>query len=182
MPHSDNSFNQIIGKLIAQKKYQKYLDIGAGAGKYVDIIRERIPFAFIEGIEGDKHFIKYFKLHQKYDKLYHTMVEHFFDQKPNYTTDMVIIGDLIEHLKKSDGIDLLHYLVYRCKCIVVVFPTKYVQYDLKGHSLQAHRSVWDRSDFKQFEHTFKSKGLISMVTIKGYLDDEAAIIIGDELG
>ena len=55
-------------------------------------------------------------------------INNFIDDNPDYVTDVVIIGDCIEHLRKSIGLDLINYFVYRCKYIIIIFPSKYIQY------------------------------------------------------
>ncbi|NCP67928.1 class I SAM-dependent methyltransferase [Candidatus Peregrinibacteria bacterium] len=176
MPFSDPdiTFDAQLEKIIRFNNYAKYLDIGAGAGKYGLLIRNVFPEAFIEGIEADSEYIKQFSLQNIYNQIYNARVEYFFDDKPDYITEMVIIGDCLEHLKKSDGIDLINYLVYRCKCIAIIFPSKYVQYSWKGHFLEAHRSVWTKSDFIHFNYKYKKKKFMNLVIIQGYLADAQA--------
>jgi hypothetical protein len=43
------------------------------------------------------------------------------------TYDAVILGDCIEHMRKSVGLDLLNFLVYRSSIIVVKFPVQMIQ-------------------------------------------------------
>lgn len=87
----------------------------------------------------------------------------------------MFIGDCIEHMRKSDGIDLINYLVYRSKEIIMLFPNKYIQYDWMGHTSEAHRSVWSETDFDGFEYTYETKDYMNLVRIKGYIDDPCAI-------
>lgn len=175
MPYSDSSFDQQIKEFIKEKKFLKYLDIGSGAGKYGRIIKETIDNSFVEGIEMESEYVKKFKLKDFYDKIYVNKVETFFDNKFDYQTDLVIIGDCIEHLKKSDGIDLIHFLIYRCRWLIIVFPTKVIQYSWEGHSSEAHRSVWSKDDFKGFDYKFYRKKFMNLISLKGYLEDKNAI-------
>lgn len=171
MPYSSGKFDKEISEYIKKRQYKKYLDIGAGAGKYGKIIRNIIQGAYIEAIEGEKSYIDRFNLNSIYDKVYPDLVENFFDKYPKYTTDMAIIGDCIEHLKKSDGINLINELAYRTKEFIVVFPSRWVQWDIDGVLLEIHRSVWSEKDFYNFDYIFKSKKdpEINMVIVKGYL-------------
>ena len=169
MPYSDPTFDIEIGKFIKRNKFNNYLDVGVGSGKYSGIIRKNISNAKIIGVEVDTSYIKKFDLNEKYSKIHNQSIEEFIEENPDFFVEIAIIGDCIEHLKKSDGIDLLHYLVYRVKYIVIVFPTQYIQYSWNGHSKEAHRSIWDKSDFVQFKHKFKKKGIMNLVIIKGFL-------------
>lgn len=175
MPYSSILFDQQVRRFIEQKKFSKYLDIGSGAGKYGQIIREVIENPYIETIEPEKKYIKEFKLIKLYDKIYNTGVEHFFDSRPDYTTNVVIIGDCIEHLKKSDGIDLINFLVYRCNYLIIIFPSKVIQYSWQGHSMEAHRSIWTRNDFEDFDYQYFRKEFMNLVIVKGLLEDKHAI-------
>jgi len=65
--------------------------------------------------------------------------------------DVVVLGDVIEHLEKSDGINLLVQLRRKARAIVIVTPLGYAPYDgggetdcwgLQGQHWQKHRSGW----------------------------------------
>lgn len=173
MPYSDPdvNFDSRIKDIIKRCNYKSFLDIGAGSGKYGLLIRQTVDDAHIICIEAEYKYIVEFDLHAIYDAVHQAQVESFFDDKPDLSVELVIIGDCIEHLKKSDGVDLLHYLVYRTKTIIVVFPSKYVQYSWRGNPLEAHRSVWDETDFQQFSYEFEKKEFMNLAIVKGYLDD-----------
>ena len=176
MPYSEDFFDEDIQNLILKWGYKSFLDIGAGAGKYGKMIREMIPNANITGIEIDSEYINKFDLDGKYDRLLNTNIITFIRDNPGFVTDVVIIGDLIEHLPKSEGIDLINYLVYRTAKIIVVYPRKYIQYDIDNKSHEVHRSVWSANDFINFEFEIKERNFISMIVVNGYLIDKEAII------
>lgn len=186
MPYSDSSFDKKVEKFIANYKFRKYLDIGPGAGKYGKIIRKIHPKAEIEAIEVDKSYIKQFHLKDLYDKVHHSAVEKYFKDKYTYTTELAIIGDCIEHLKKSEGIDLLNFLVYRTNYIIVVFPAKYIQFPLEGHERETHISIWTKHDFVSFDQKFFTKKtnfpdgksiVMNLVIIKGFLENKKIIFV-----
>ncbi|MBC2745901.1 MAG: hypothetical protein HF975_02635 [ANME-2 cluster archaeon] len=179
MPYSDPTYDSEIENFIKKNNFVNYLDIGAGSGKYAEIIRRHIQDANIVGVEADISYIKEFNLNKNYTKIYNQFIEEFIDENPDFLTDVAIIGDCIEHLKKSDGLDLLHYLVYRTRYILVIFPTQYIQYSWNGHSSEAHRSVWDKHDFIQFKYVFKKKGIMNLVTIKGFLGDSGTTYVAE---
>lgn len=177
MPYSDATFDAEAEQFLRDHPAQRYLDIGAGAGKYGQMIRRVAPASHIEAIESEGSYITRFNLKTIYDQIYRAKAESFFDRRPGYTTDIAIIGDTIEHLKKSDGIDLVNQLVYRTRWILVIFPTKVIQYDWEGHASEAHRSVWIPKDFEAFEFRHKRRGYMNVVTIRGYLDDPKAVVV-----
>lgn len=156
MPTSYPAFHTEIAAWIAAHPAGRYLDIGAGDGKYGQWVRKSVPGAHIEAIEVDPEWIDFYQLRTIYDIVWEVDAATWFDDQPDYTTDIVFIGDTIEHLKKSAGVDLIHYLIYRCRWMLLTFPDRYVQYAWYGHKHEAHRSAWDESDFALFEHEYKS--------------------------
>lgn len=164
----------MITRFLQEHPCKRYLDIGAGAGKYGHMIRNLFSHAHIEAVEIEKDYVDRFQLKTLYQNVYQEDIVSFIQKYPDYETDIVIIGDCIEHLKKSDGIDVIHFFVYRCQYMIVVFPTAYVQYSSDGYSSEAHRSVWDEHDFVQFEHTYHREGFMNAVFVRGYRNNSQA--------
>jgi hypothetical protein len=146
------------------------LDVGAGAGKYGKFIKELVPSATVEAIEIEKDYIEKYCLKEIYDKVFCIDAVNYIRRYVDRSHDICIIGDSIEHLNKSDGINLIEFLIYRSKFIIIIFPTKYLQYSWKGYKSEAHRSIWSRKDFGSYEHTYVSKKNMNMVVITGYLN------------
>lgn len=179
MPYSDPRFDKDVEKFIKQYKFKNYLDIGSGAGKYGAMIRKICPNANIIGIEADKSYIKYFKLKEIYNTVHNDYVESFIQKNPDFQTDLVIIGDCIEHLNKSAGLDLINFLIYRTKYILIIYPTQCIQYSWQGHKTEAHRSVWSNRDFADFKHRSFKKGFMNLAIIHGYIGDPKTIVVDD---
>lgn len=179
MPYSDSSFDKTVEKFLKLHKFDNYFDIGSGAGKYGSMIRKINPEANIIGIEADKSYINHFKLKNIYNKIYHEYIEHFVEKNPDFQTDLVIIGDCIEHLNKSVGIDLINYLIYRTKYILIVYPTQCIQYSWQGHKTEAHRSVWGNKDFIGFKSKSHKKSFMNLVIISGFIGDPKTIVVED---
>lgn len=169
MPFSHPTFDDRVRHLVDSREDRSFLDIGCGAGKFGQMVRAfKGVRAHLAGYEIDPQHAAKYKLDALYDDLRVADAMTMVDERPGYAADFVFIGDCIEHLRKSDGVDLLHYLVYRAKLIVVIFPSRHIQYDWKGHLWEAHRSVWDESDFKQFDHIYSRSGIMNFVQITGY--------------
>lgn len=127
---------------------QTVIDIGPGAGKYGRMVRDAHPDAHITGLEIDADYPDRFKLSRIYDQV---LVQRGSEimRWPNVggaVWDLVIAGDVLEHMPKSEGLDLLHFLVYRAHYLWLVWPMRYIQGDLDGHVSEAHVSVWTESD------------------------------------
>jgi hypothetical protein len=71
-------------------------------------------------------------------------------------------------MRKSAGIDLLNFLIYRAGYICVIYPDRYVQDDWEGHAAEAHISTWSLADFNDWNvlHHFWSG--MHMFLLKGY--------------
>ena len=171
MPYSFPTFDARITKWLRSQKRKNYLDIGVGSGKYGQIIRGLYPKADIVGIESEKEYSERFGLNKIYSSIYVGKAEYFFDQNPNFVTEIAIIGDCLEHVKKSDGVDLVHDLVHRSHYIVIVWPSKYVQLVWEGHASEVHRSVWTKKDFADFDHEYWEKDGTNLVIMKGLWED-----------
>lgn len=171
MPFSTDAFDQYIAKLIEFLQPARVLDIGPGAGKYVDMLR---PLAaqhnfetHITGVEIDEVYVEKFHLRTRYDELIvGDAIELILQPKVRY--DFVIIGDCIEHIRKSVAIDLLNFLVYRSGYICIVYPEALVQDDWHGHAAEAHISTWCKEDFRGWDTLHRVWNDMNLFLIKGY--------------
>jgi hypothetical protein len=77
------------------------------------------------------------------------------------------MGDVIEHMRKSAGIDLIHYFAYRAKHQVIVYPKRRRQFSVDGIREEAHNSIWDEHGFEDFDYTYESDGAMDLVILKG---------------
>ena len=171
MPYSNSVLDDRILQILKQIQPSIVYDIGAGAGKYGQMVKENLPDTHSVAIEIDSDYIKRFKLPTIYDDVLEMSANDLVSER-FYDTDFdtVIIGDCIEHLKKSDGIDLLNFLVYRARWILVQYPIKYLQNTFEGKHQEAHISVWGDTDFVSFEiEETLSETSQKCVLIKGYL-------------
>jgi SAM-dependent methyltransferase len=175
MPYSSDVFDEFLKAQLALWNYKRYLDVGCGAGKYGRMIRDLVPDSHITGIEVDNEYIEAFRLRRTYDEVINASVESVLGGPQAVTYDVVVFGDVIEHLRKSDGIDALHFFVYRCKRMIVVYPSKYIQYDINGKAHESHRSVWTPQDFLPFAGDLTTNGHMNLAIIQGYLDDNDAV-------
>jgi SAM-dependent methyltransferase len=169
MPVSHWLPDKITKKMLKNIKVQKVLDIGSGAGKYGKMVREFHRKAKSIGVEIDASYIEQFKLDEIYDEVWCMSAADLIEKKLDESYDLVIIGDCIEHLRKSQGIDLLNFLVYRTKYLLIHYPNRYVQDSVDEHTHEAHISFWTESDFQGFDYVMMRQGFISSVAINGYL-------------
>jgi len=177
MPYSSFIFNDAIKEIIKLLQPKTFLDIGAGAGKYGSIVREINPSVKTTAVEIEKDYIEKFNLSSLYDQIWNIPVSDI--TQPKYfdlNFDVIMVGDILEHLKKSEGVDLLNFLIYRCQWIIVEFPHRYLQNAVDGYSSEAHISVWTENDFLSFERTqMYAKDTQRLIVLRGYCENNIAV-------
>jgi hypothetical protein len=173
MPYSSFIFDNAIAEIIKFIKPRTFLDLGAGAGKYGSIVKEIDPSIETIAVEIEKDYIEKFNLHSIYKQVWNISVTDLI--QPKYfdsNFDVVMIGDILEHLKKSEGVDLLNFLIYRCRWIIVEFPHRYLQNAVDGYATEAHISVWTENDFLSFERTqMYAKDMQRLIIFRGYSEN-----------
>lgn len=92
------------------------LDVGAGEGTYLNYLQDY--FTNIEAVEVFKPNIDNFKLEERYNKVYNANIKDF---KYDFY-DIIIFGDVIEHLEVNEAQEVLKYALNRCKEMIVAVP------------------------------------------------------------
>lgn len=167
MPYSSNVFDTDFQRIIRHFDVQTHLDIGAGAGKYGHLVMQVHPNSHRTAYEIYAPYLGQFSLTQWYQSVRRADAMTLLDT-PGVSFDLVTIGDAIEHLRKSDGLDLIHFLVYRSKAIWVQFPMEYLQDDVNGNRYEAHISVWSEKDFEPFDFIPLIAGDMVGILIRGF--------------
>jgi len=165
MPSSRPNIIPVVINLLRQLQPDSILDVGVGFGKwghlfreYTDILEaERDPERYrrenwrvqIDGIEGFPAYIT--DMHRfLYNKIYTGDALEVIKKLGTY--DLVFMGDVIEHLEKEAGMELLRQAIAHSHKAVIVSTPKYDtnQGSLCGNELERHRSVWREKDFHLF--------------------------------
>ncbi len=92
------------------------LDVGAGEGTYLPFLQDY--FTNIEAIEVFKPNIDNFHLEERYSKVYNANIIDF--EYDFY--DIIIFGDVIEHMEVNEAQNVLEYALNRCKEMIVAVP------------------------------------------------------------
>lgn len=114
------------------RKDARVLDVGAGEGTYYNYLHDY--FNNIDAVEIFKKNIKKYDLKNKYNNVYNVDIVGF-EYEPY---DIIIFGDIIEHLKIEDAQTVLNYALGHCKEVVVAVPYKYVQGEIDGNKYEIH--------------------------------------------
>ena len=114
MPYSTPTFDDELQLYFREVHHNCVLDIGPGEGKYARMLRRLQADIRLIAVEVDPDYVERYKLRELYDEVWVLNAVDLIDN-PDHTFDAVIIGDCIEHMRKSMGLDLLNFLVYRAK-------------------------------------------------------------------
>lgn len=164
MPSSSDLLDDKIRDFLKKLPQESYLDIGAGEGKFGKMINEINPKARVVAVEPDILLPL-----REYNTILRIKASDLITLKPDFKTDIVIMGDVIEHLRKSEGIDLLNFLIYRSKYIIVKYPLYFPQF---GRLLDRHISVWNFNDFDNLTLPVilkETEDYMALVIIKGLI-------------
>jgi len=164
MPYSMDVFDDVVRRILTMTRPAKVLDIGPGAGKYGRMVREidrnSATFTSLTCVEIDqKRVIQAFSLDKIYDRVLNEDAAKLIRTMPEITGDLAIMGDVIEHLTKSEGRDLLEFLQYRFRHVVLIIPVDYpslswIGPDGTNHAQEAHVSIWLPSDFSSMRGAY----------------------------
>ena len=134
MPFSNKSGKKEVKDFLVESMPPdtRVLDVGPGNGTYSDLLREN--FQNIDACEIHAPYIRRYKLEEKYGKVYNMSVVDFQDFD-NY--DLVILGDVLEHLTVDDAKAVLS----RCanvKQVLVAVPFESPQGAFWGVEAERH--------------------------------------------
>jgi hypothetical protein len=169
MPYSSPIFDNELELYFREVRHSSVLDIGAGEGKYGEMLRRVQPKTKLIAVELDADYVEEYKLRDLYDEVWGRDAADLMNDLGR-TYDAVILGDCIEHMRKSVGLDLLNFLVYRSRIIVVKFPVQMIQDPYQGHTSEAHVSVWSEHDFRGMDCVFAERDYICLAMVRGYLN------------
>ena len=111
----------------------KILDVGAGCGTYYDLLKDY--FTNIYAVEVFKPNIKNYDLIKKYKKVYNINIKDF--EYNSY--DIIIFGDVIEHLDIKEAQEVINYAYDRCKEMIVAVPYQLEQGIAEDNIYEIHK-------------------------------------------
>lgn len=111
----------------------KILDVGCGCGTYYNLLHDEFPN--IDGVEVFKPNITAHGLLDKYKNLFNCNITDFrYDRY-----DLIIFGDIIEHLDVKEAQTVLDYAYCRCTDMIVALPYMYEQDEIYGNVYEIHK-------------------------------------------
>jgi len=169
---SAHQFNGDFVRFVQEKKPKIILDLGTGIGKYGKLLKDSgIGPYRLTGVEINETFEE--RLQGLYDRIvWSDLVKYALDysltpHNMEKTWDLVIMGDVLEHLRKSEGIDIIEFYVYRSTYLYIQFPLFMIQFSGGVHARENHVSIWADRDFDRFVHDYQEISGIARVIIEG---------------
>lgn len=163
MPSSTHYLINDMVSEILKTNPKSILDLGVGYGKYGFLCREFLethedrvyPEQWnikIDGIEIWKEYVKRFSwLKTFYNNIYVGDAHKLIDKVGNY--DLIIAGDIIEHLPRKEAYELLIKCIRKAnKCVLVSIPT--------GNWL--HNRIWAKNPYEEHKSIWWAKELIKI--------------------
>ncbi|MGW7350963.1 class I SAM-dependent methyltransferase [Streptomyces sp. NPDC054784] len=126
-------------------------DVGPGEGTYAKLFRPVHPGVWWTGIEIHGPYVKRYRLRstktrRMYDEIH---VEDARDSEPHlFHRDLVILGDVLEHMPREDAVALLERAVAAgaWHILVSVPIVESVQGEIDGNPHEAHLHQWTADD------------------------------------
>ncbi len=137
---------------------RRVLDVGVGFGRWGAVIREFcelwqervMPQSWIIQIEGIEAFPDNIGPWQKslYNTIHTVDAAPFLREQPG-PWDVIIFGDVLEHFKKTDAMELLSHAMNKSAYVLVNIPigVGFEQGERYGNPYEEHLSVWQVEDF-----------------------------------
>lgn len=121
------------------------LDVGCGHGFYIKLLKDH--FSKFDAVEVWEPYIEEYKLREMYDNVYNVNI---MDFEFEYY-DIIIMGDILEHLSREDAKTILNRLKDKCRELIVVVPYYLPQDEVFGNKYEIHLQP-DLDDAIMAEH------------------------------
>ena len=154
MPHSYDFFNDDIRDFVGSLGVSTILDVGPGAGKYGVLLKDKCQT--IDALEIYLPYVSLFRLPALYNQVYVGDVMRFPFKKKQY--DLVILGDVLEHLSVPDAQTLLATLRKNHIPTLITVPFLYPHPPVYGNQWEEHKQA-DLTE-EIFQERYPGFGLI----------------------
>lgn len=127
------------------------VDVGPGDGTYERVFRAQTPNARWIGLEIHEPYVEKYSLREKYDDVVVADVRKAIWSGPGIeddTPDLVILGDVLEHMEAHEAITLVKNLREAgVGNIIVSLPIiESIQGEVDGNPHEAHLAQWNFED------------------------------------
>jgi hypothetical protein len=135
MPRSDTSNRAWVASKIVDLYPDSFLDVGPGEGAYGKLVKEHSPLTVRHAVEIWAPYVETYRLENIYHRVYICDARIFF----NYKYDLVILGDVLEHMSQADALALWDVIRHNAKAAIISMPIiHYPQGEEEGNPYEAH--------------------------------------------
>ena len=148
----------MITQLVDSGLIKTIIDVGVGRGTYYELLSPHLPQLDWTGVEVWAPYIDQFNLHNKYTKLINQDVREInFEAEPQ--RDLAILGDILEHMPKSDAQKIINTILDKSRTVVISIPiTHYPQDEINNNPFEKHiKDDWSHKEvLESFPHIITS--------------------------
>ena len=120
------------------RPFATVLDMGCGEGFYRHRLAPCLPGARWIGVEVWEPYIREFELASHYDKIIQSDARDV-DFAQLKTVDLVIFGDMLEHMPKEDAVLLVQRALAASAMVLISIPVvEYPQEEIHGNPYERH--------------------------------------------
>jgi 2-polyprenyl-3-methyl-5-hydroxy-6-metoxy-1,4-benzoquinol methylase len=136
MGYSDPTNKPWTKEKIIEINPKTVLDVGAGQGVYLDLIRDGLGSGvIINAVEVWQPYIDQFNLENRYDKLFAMDVK----DMNNFKYDLVILGDVLEHMSEESAVELWNRISQQARNAIISIPIIHYHQDaINGNPYEVH--------------------------------------------
>jgi len=152
MPTSDAENKDVVVKWFDQIGPKNIIDIGAGEGTYARLIKDfsSTYHGFWTAIEAWGPYASEYKLIELYDNIIIADACYVDYRKiHNGHSDLVIAGDVLEHMTKDESKALIKELMEHTDNLIISIPLVHLDQDAyKGNWFETHLDHWHFEEMK----------------------------------
>lgn len=116
-PEGKSEFIHFIDKY----KPESILDIGAGKGSYGILVRIAHEPKILDAVEIWHPYVEEFNIKSIYNNVFEEDIRQF----NNFNYDLVIFGDVLEHMMKEEAISIWNKAISQAKYAIISIPIGY---------------------------------------------------------
>lgn len=160
-----STFDRLTQHVVKAINPTRILDIGAGGGKYGALLKSVVPECELTALECDEAAFP-----QLRDVGYHQILPITADklyERSGDLYDVVILGDVIEHMLHSQGRDLLEFLNYRSRYLIISTPECMPM--SRPIFFEGHNSLWRPDSFGWHDYwAHQQCGVMHFYLLRGH--------------
>lgn len=135
MPSSEKGGKKESAEWVASKDIKTVLDVGPGVGTYSNLFKDHGIELQIDGIEIWEPYVDKYGLRDKYNNVFIEDIRNW----SNFDYDLVIFGDILEHMTKDEAIAVWDKTSKSAKYAIISIPTiHYPQGEHEGNPYEEH--------------------------------------------